>query len=72
MKATIFLLVIIAVISILSGCNSYRWWRDDYMGRTILEPKLAHERVERDPYGNPILPKGTNPSLSAKKVSRHD
>jgi hypothetical protein len=39
----------------LTACGSYRWLRDDYMGREWLEPELTPKPAARDSRGNPIL-----------------
>lgn len=38
----------------LAGCDDYRWLRDDYMGRDILEPELTPKPAARDSRGNPV------------------
>ena len=72
MKATVRIIIITIIVSLIGGCNTYQWWRDSYMGRTILEPQLSYARVERDGNGNPILPIATTPRFLAKETQRYD
>lgn len=44
----------------LGGCNEIIpkfELRDDYMGKRFIQPGKVTGEVERDAYGNPVLPK---------------
>lgn len=42
---------------LLSACSDEPWIRDDYFGKSWLEPERIIQPIKRDPYGNPILEK---------------
>ena len=54
MRRFLLLLVVLAGLA-PAGCGNYRWLRDDYMGRDLLEPELTPKPAPRDDLGNPIL-----------------
>jgi len=54
MRPCLGLCAILAVLA-MAGCGDYRWLRDDYMGRDVLEPELTPKPPARDSRGNPIL-----------------
>jgi hypothetical protein len=45
----------VLVLLATAGCGDYRWLRDNYMGRDVLEPELTPKPPARDSRGNPIL-----------------
>jgi hypothetical protein len=55
MRITIFLALVLA----LAGCGEGSLLRDDYFGRSWLEPSRSPTAVKRDGNGNPILPPGS-------------
>ena len=40
----------------LTACDLPPLWRDDYSGESWLEPERSVRDVQRDAWGNPILP----------------
>ena len=59
-------------IVLIGGCNPEQLIRDRYMGRAILEPKLQPQPVERDVFGDAIVPKEATKRHLAEKASRHE
>lgn len=54
------IVVVSASMLLLAGCNEIipRFeLRDDYMGKRFIQPSRVPGEVERDAYGNPVLPK---------------
>ena len=45
----------VLVLLATAGCGDYRWLRDNYMGRDVLEPELTPKPPARDSRGNPVL-----------------
>jgi hypothetical protein len=51
---------LLAALPLLAGCSEIvpRFeLRDDYMGKRFLQPGRVPGEIERDAYGNPILPR---------------
>jgi hypothetical protein len=55
MRLVVLCLAVFACLAV-AGCGNYRWLRDDYMGKDLLEPELTPQAPARDSRGNPILP----------------
>jgi hypothetical protein len=54
------MLGLFSVALLLSGCAEFIpkiELRDDYMGKRLLQPSRIPGEIERDAYGNPVLPK---------------
>jgi hypothetical protein len=47
---------VVLAAAALAACQPRPLLRDWYVGREVLEPDKYVERVERDTWGNPILP----------------
>jgi hypothetical protein len=48
--------VVVLAAAALSACESRPLLRDWYVGRETLEPGLYVQTIERDAWGDPILP----------------
>jgi hypothetical protein len=47
-------LMIACALLALAGCDR-RWLRDDYMGKSWLQPELAPQVPPRDAQGDPVI-----------------
>ena len=50
------IVIMLALLAALPACGERQLMRDDYFGRSWLEPSRGPVAVERDANGNPILP----------------
>lgn len=53
-------IVMVSLALVLGGCAEIIpkfELRDDYMGKRLLQPSRVPGEIERDAYGNPVLPK---------------
>ena len=55
MKGLLYAAIVLALTG-LSGCGGWPTTRDDYAGRSWLEPEREIRDVARGAWGNPILP----------------
>jgi hypothetical protein len=46
----------ICLLFATAGCSDDQWLREDYFGKSWLEPEKFVQPVKRDAYGNAVLP----------------
>lgn len=45
----------IAIALMLTGCDTGPLIRDNYWGKSVLQPDMVLRPAERDAFGNPVL-----------------